>query len=234
MLAYIYLITNLVNKKQYVGYTSKTPEIRFQEHWRCRYSDDIYLHRAMIKYGKSNFIIETLEEIDESEWQLKEQYWIDKMNTLTPNGYNINVGGNAPPVHYGEYNVKSKIPNEQLLLLIEDLKSYKLRFSQIATKYGLSQSQVERINMGLFRRIDSEDYPIRKMKYNEYNIYCIIQDLKDNILSQSEIEEKYHIKSYCRLYNINTGLVGKKWFPQEHYPIREGIVNRKPVYLSSD
>lgn len=232
-MAYIYLITNLANRKQYVGYTSRTPEIRFQEHWRNRDVDDSYLHRAMKKYGIANFIVETIEEIDESEWQYKERYWIEKKNTMTPNGYNVNIGGNAPPVHYGENNVKSKITDEQLSLLIEDLKSYKLRFSQIAKKYRISENEIEKINKGQYRRIDSEDYPIRKMKYDQYYICCIIQDLKENILSQSEIEEKYHIKSRTRLAAINTGLVGRKWFPQNHYPIREGIVNREPVYLSS-
>lgn len=59
----------------------------------------------------------------------------------------------------------------------------------------------------------------------------IINDLKENILTQDEIERKYQIKSRTRLYDINNGKVGKKWFPQEKYPLREGIKNRKPLYL---
>ena len=231
-MAFIYKVINKINNKYYIGYTSRTPEERFEEHWRCRYQDNSLLHKAMIKYGKKAFYVESVEEISEEEWIEKEQYWINFYNTKVPNGYNICDGGNRPPVHYGEENTKSKITTKDFLNLIQDLKSYDLDFGQIASKYNISQSQVERINKGEFRRIENEDYPIRKMKKDQYIIKCIIEDLKANILSQSEIEEKYQIKSRTRLYNINTGKVGQKLFPQEKYPIRPGIQNRKPTYLS--
>ena len=58
-------------------------------------------------------------------------------------------------------------------------------------------------------------------------------DLKNTNLTQEEIEEKYQIKSRTRLYDINWGKVGKKLFPQESYPLRVGIKNQKPKYLSN-
>lgn len=231
-MAFIYKITNQINNKIYIGYTSNTIQQRFEEHWYGRNSDNSILHKAMIKYGKDAFKIEQVEEISEDIWIEKEQYWIDFYNSKVPNGYNICNGGNKPPTRYGENNVKSKLTTKQFFQLIEDLKKYDLDFGQIASKYNISQSQVERLNRGDFRKLDNEDYPIRKFKKDQYIIKCIIEDLKNNILSQSEIEEKYQIKSRTRLYNINTGKVGRKIFPQEKYPIRPGIQNRKPTYLS--
>lgn len=232
-MGYIYKITNKINNKEYIGYTSRSIEKRFQEHWNNRFHDNSLLHRAMKKYGKNSFKIEQIDIVNEKNWEEKEQYYIKKYNTLIPKGYNICIGGNKPPVHYGEDNVKSKITNKQLEELIRDLKEYKLDFSQIASKYNISQSQVERINKGEFRHSENEIYPIRKMKRDQYIIGCIIEDLKENKLSQSEIEIKYNIKSRTRLYNINNGKVGKKLFPQKKYPIRKGIMNRIPEYLKN-
>lgn len=232
-MAFIYKITNLLNKKIYIGYTSRNNiQIRFQEHWNSRFFDNSILHKAMIKNGKNNFKIEIVEKISEKEWVEKEQYWIEYYNSKVPNGYNICEGGNKPPTHFGENNCKSKLTTDQTLNLINDLKEYKLDFGQIASKYKISQSQVERINKGEFRKLENEDYPLRKMKIDQYIIKNIIEDLKNNILTQSEIEEKYKIKARTRLYDINNGKIGRKLFPQEKYPIRNGIVNRKPIYLS--
>lgn len=232
-MSWIYKITNLINNKIYIGYTKYTPEKRFQEHWLQRFQDNSILHKAMIKYGKNSFKIEGLEEFneDENDWCQKECYWIEKLQSRQPKGYNICEGGNKPPVHYGSNNVKSKITQNQFLELVNDLKTYNLEFGQLAVKYNLSQSQIERINKGEFRHLENEEYPLRKMKRDQWIIKQIIKDLKDNILSQDEIERKYQIKSRTRLYDINNGKVGKKWFPQKSYPLRQGIVNRKPLYL---
>ena len=232
-MGYIYKITNIINNKEYIGYTSRTPKIRYDEHWRNRFNDNSYLHRAMKKYGKECFIVKEIDIVNESNWEEKEQYYIKKYNTLVPNGYNICIGGEKPPVHYGEANIKSKITDDQIKELIKDLKEYKLDFGEIASKYGISQSQVERINKGENRYYENEDYPIRKLKKDQYIIKCIIEDLKEDKLSQSEIEIKYSIKSRTRLYNINIGKVGRKLFPQEKYPIRDNIINRKPEYLKN-
>lgn len=233
-MAYIYKITNLKNNKIYVGYTKRDDiNIRFKEHWRCRFQDNSILHRAMRKYGLKNFKIEPVEKISEDDWIEKEQYYINYFDCKVPKGYNICDGGNKPPAHFGDSNIKSKITQKQFGKLIQDLKSYDLDFGQIAQKYDLSQSEIERINKGEERYIEDENYPLREMKKDDYIISCIIRDLKEDILSQDEIEKKYQIKSRTRLYNINTGRVGKKKFPQEKYPIRIGIKNRQPTYLKN-
>lgn len=105
-MAYIYAITNKLNGKQYVGTTKFSLKKRFKQHCsdskRCDYD---YGKRPMYvdmkKYGLDNFIIEELEECSDDDRFIREQYWIDKLDTYH-NGYNSTYGGVGLP----KYNYK--------------------------------------------------------------------------------------------------------------------------------
>ena len=62
----IYVITNLINQKQYVGKTSYSIEKRWKEHCYDSKKNDVNKHRplynAMQKYGIENFSISLLED----------------------------------------------------------------------------------------------------------------------------------------------------------------------------
>lgn len=49
--------------------------------------------KAIQKYGWNNFKATILEEVPLEELNQKEIYYISKFNTLVPNGYNVNIGG---------------------------------------------------------------------------------------------------------------------------------------------
>jgi group I intron endonuclease len=92
---FVYLITNTVNGKRYVGQTIKSLEARWQQHKllkNCR-----AFHGAIKKYGEDKFIIEsiieppTIELMDEFESE-----YIRRYCTLVPNGYNLTEGGRVP------------------------------------------------------------------------------------------------------------------------------------------
>ena len=93
----IYKITNLINQKSYIGQSINISR-RIKDHFQkaeCP-SDVSYngaLHSAIRKYGKNNFVWEVLEECSPEELDSKEQYYIQKFNTYSPNGYNILEGG---------------------------------------------------------------------------------------------------------------------------------------------
>lgn len=92
----IYKIKNLINGKLYVGRTSRTLEERFKQHKnRCdKGMHDSPLYNSMRKYGMDNFEIFLIKDNLSFEQSVKEEEkYIRKLNTLSPNGYNLNSGG---------------------------------------------------------------------------------------------------------------------------------------------
>lgn len=99
---YIYIIKNKVNQKYYVGQTNKTIKIRWKQHKDSYKIRNQVIYLAMRKYGIENFYIEEIEKIPEKQLDNREQYWIKKLDTMTPNGYNMTYGGDFNPMHIPE------------------------------------------------------------------------------------------------------------------------------------
>lgn len=105
----IYVATNLVNGKQYVGKTTKTLTKRIWQH--SRQNNNYPFHNALKKYGEKSFSWEILCECSISKLDEMEKYYIKKYDTCISNGgdgYNVQDGGNGAP--YGDAN-PSKRPD---------------------------------------------------------------------------------------------------------------------------
>ena len=85
---YIYKTTNILNGKIYIG-----------QHYGKRKNyigSGKLLKEDIKKYGKKNFSNEILEYCDIKNLDIKEKYWIEKLNSNNPDiGYNITIGGNG-------------------------------------------------------------------------------------------------------------------------------------------
>lgn len=100
-MGFIYLVKNNVNDKLYVGQTIRTVKKRWKEH--CTNDDGCSaLHGAIEKYLPENFTIEVLIETDDNLLDDLERSYIEKYNSLCPNGYNIQTGGNKGKKHCKE------------------------------------------------------------------------------------------------------------------------------------
>ena len=89
----IYQITNLINQKQYIGQSIDITR-RWWEHKARAFdiNNNCYhkpLYQAFRKYGLENFELIILELCEPQELNEREAYYIEKLHTVVPNGYNI-------------------------------------------------------------------------------------------------------------------------------------------------
>lgn len=102
-MGFIYKITNNINGKMYIGQTiSYPPELRWKEHIKSSKREDCKnrcLYRAINKYKLENFTFEVIEEVDNHDLDIKEQYYINIYRTFVGfkdcNGYNMTLGGES-------------------------------------------------------------------------------------------------------------------------------------------
>jgi group I intron endonuclease len=95
---FIYLATNRVNGKPYVGKTEKTLETRWKWHLNsARKGGPNLIHRALRKYGDDAFSLQIIERDVPTKERLAEleAIWIILMNSKIPNGYNMSDGGDG-------------------------------------------------------------------------------------------------------------------------------------------
>jgi group I intron endonuclease len=91
----IYKITNKTNNKSYIGQTIQKVEQRWREHCKKSKKNVSAISFAIQKYKKENFTFEIIDEniIDIEDLNRLEKYYIELLNTMSPNGYNLTCGG---------------------------------------------------------------------------------------------------------------------------------------------
>jgi len=111
----IYLRTNLVNGKQYVGQATDFKRREYQ--WKnisTPYAGD-YINKAREKYGIENWKVEVLKECEAiDELNYWEKYYIETLNTKRPYGYNLNDGGKGQVGFKHSEESKDKMSKSQM------------------------------------------------------------------------------------------------------------------------
>jgi len=87
--------------------------------WCAKYAEKhkdnkTILYNSIRKYGIGNFVfsvIETIETDDISILNEKEVFWISHYNSLSPNGYNMTLGGPGSLGMSDEVRLKISIAN---------------------------------------------------------------------------------------------------------------------------
>lgn len=92
--AVVYLITNKINGKQYIGetFTFKKRMYRYRYDVNNTDGDKRPIILAIKKYGWDNFDIQIIKQIDcknKIVMLIWENFFIKQYNTLSPNGYNL-------------------------------------------------------------------------------------------------------------------------------------------------
>ena len=194
----IYLITNLVNNKKYVG------QSRFMwQRWRKHKSEannnnPLPLYCAIRKYGIDNFKFEILEECAPDQLNDRESYYIFNYNSFVPNGYNIRV-----PAEEGYY---ANVP-DNIIAIIQDLQEGILSYDELANKYGFTKSHIQSINYGQSWRLLDMQYPINKF-HNGWDTTQVVPLLQSG-LKTWQVAKKLQttqsaVESYMQKMTIHT------------------------------
>ena len=91
----IYILTNTVNNKQYVGMDSNMPR-RFKQHIKGIGGKCPLLHDALSVFGLEKWTVQFIPypSISNTALRAVEQWYIGKLNTKHPDGYNMREGAN--------------------------------------------------------------------------------------------------------------------------------------------
>lgn len=130
-MGYIYMITNDINNKKYIGQTINNVQARFTQHKiDARNDSQLHFHRAIRKYGESHFQISIIEECENDILNDREKYWINYYDSYNK-GYNSTLGGDGHP----KYNITT----EQVGKLWDEGFS----ITEIANKLNISRGAVK-------------------------------------------------------------------------------------------
>jgi len=163
----IYLITNTaVNPHMYyVGLTKNELDRRLQEHITLgRHEGNKLLSDAIIEYGKRNFTIEVIEEVDEIEARMKEDYYIRKYKShyIDGCGYNMRYETCNYEKHYHGANqeqIEENIKNGRVW-------NYGISFSS-QSKEKMRKTKKHRYSLGLYKKFNTNHSEETKQKIAE-------------------------------------------------------------------
>ncbi len=90
----IYQIKNILNNKCYIGQTINSFNVRYESGKWWKKTTNRHLKYAAKKYGIKNFKVKILAiATNKKELNKFEKFYIKKLNSMEPNGYNIKTGG---------------------------------------------------------------------------------------------------------------------------------------------
>ena len=186
-MGYIYKITNKITKQSYIGQTI----IDLHERWRqhCKPNSNCrYLKSAIKKYGIVLFEFKLICICFDNDLDKYECFYMNKYNTLVPNGYNLREGGNSGRHHE---ETKRKIS--------EKLKN---RIDIVRVKPQLGKPHTEetkrKISKALSgRKMNEETIQKRKLTISLYDLN-----------KKNEINEKIHI---TKKGNIKTSKIVEQY-----------------------
>jgi group I intron endonuclease len=212
----IYLITNDINSKVYIGQTIQSLNKRFNGH--CCYSKsdrsiNMYIKRAIHKYGRNHFSISLIEECPIDKMNEREQYWINYYNSYNE-GYNLTLGGQESN-HFS----LNKLEN---IIDLKKFEQYIIEFRplavEVAKHFGISKCSV----YNLVRRLNNPNLIL-----NSYNPRKgkSIEDIDKEELTRL-YKEGWSILDLVKKYKVRKSKISK-FLKDSNIIIKRGIKGYK-------
>jgi len=140
----VYLVTNNKNSLRYVGQTKDIIK-RIDNHKKNKSSA---IYADIKKYGLISFSIVVLETCETYLDALnREKFWIEKLSTISPNGYNRQEA--------------SQLSTQSILEVKYLLSTGRFSQSYIATLFDVDQSVISRVNSKIrYDYLNLKDFPL--------------------------------------------------------------------------
>ena len=185
----VYMHTNLINGKIYIGQTCQALDRR----WRMGkgYISSPHFYAAIEKYGWENFSHLILKDsLTAEEADYWEQFYIKIFKTQNPDkGYNILSGGNQKLKDYWSYEEHRQ-------------KQSQKRKQYLKTNPDELQKIFERTHT---KEIHSKHSNFMKNQYNNSSLKIINEERKVAILCVETGEHFSSITEACKKYNLSPG-----------------------------
>ena len=212
----IYVISNDVNNKLYVGQTLQTLNKRFNGH--CCYSksdrsSNMYIKRAIHKYGRDKFHIKLIEECSINLLNEREKYWINYYDSYNT-GYNLTLGGQSSN-YFSLHRLEDTVD-------IEKFEQYILEFKplvgEVSSHFGISKCSV----YNLIKRLNNPNLILNS--YNPRKAKSI-NDIDSKELKKLYLEG-WSIQDLVRKYKIRKDKISK-FLREQGIKIHRGIKGYK-------
>lgn len=199
----IYKIKNNVTGLEYVGQTTQDVSKRYISH--CKETRNRHISNSIRLYGKEYFeVTELCIAFDKETLNNLEIYFVEKFNTLHPNGYNHRAGGNQNGLCSNETKRK-----------ISQSKTGKA----LLQRRGEVRSQEQRLLIS--RTLGGESVVGINLKTNEIKIYNTVTETRKDGHNPSNIVQ------ICK--NTGRRKISKGWtfFYQSEYVNQSGSLDLK-------
>jgi len=213
----IYKITNLINKKIYVG-KSFVPDENY-------YGSGLQIIAAIEKYGKENFSKEILEECSADILDQQEIFWIEQLDARNPLiGYNISIGGTGGNHYWKSLDEAGKVKLRE-----------KISKSRTGQKTDYSEERRQNVKAGLkkFWEVKKGDSQwLKERRSLTVKKYILVKD--KSIIKVTGLEE------FCEYNNLDIGWMtqlstGKKFKPLNgYYCINDTNQTNEEIVLEID
>lgn len=191
----VYLITNKINNKKYVGQTSQTLQERWSQHKNVakKYKNKYALTNAIRKYGNSNFEINAIDYAkDQNELNFLEALYSVLYNCYVPNGYNLDICGFKKTRRHPSsvrkmsksYEIKSPAGK---IFKVKNMKEF-------CEKHNLRARSIHRVANGTRKQNKGWTKPNTNLK--------IIKLLSPNMEKVDVIDCFYYRTQFCKNNNL--------------------------------
>ena len=216
MYSCIYLLTNTINQKQYVGFTSKTLSERCDKHINsARNGSKYYIHNSIRKYGWAVFTSKILYMSKDARHCKNEAEvaLIASYNTFIGRGYNLTAGGDGCVGYKHSTETKLKISVAHKGKVASTETKLKMSVSSKGNKsaLGLIHSTETKLKMSVSSK--GPNYKLRGHKHSiESKVKMSESSIKHKIPHHGHLNDMYKFFTHrqtAKFYGVSISTITK-------------------------